>query len=412
MKKIFITLNLFIISYTILINFNISYSASSIDFNIFDKPKFAEAIETSSIKINSRRAIIYERNSDSILYQKNAFDRVPMASTTKIMTAIIVLENSNLSDVVTISKKSANTGGSRLGLHTNDKVSVQDLLYGLLLCSGNDAAVALAEHVAGNYQDFMILMNKKALSLGLSNTHFESPHGLDSSNHFTTAYELSQITDYALNIEKFRTIVGTKKYTIYINSNPKTISNTNELLGYSSVYGVKTGFTGNAGRCLVTAAKNNVLDIIVIVLGADTKSIRTSDSRNLINYAFENYTLLDLKPYVLQEYAGLSSRFKNISIEKSYTKNLLTKLSLSGNLFYPVPINSEANIYLNSATYLPFKSINYPSKTVGTITTYLNNKPVFTTKIITETTVTYKNLLDYFLYFIKNFKNIINNIKF
>lgn len=412
MKNFFTTLLLFIILYSFLITFNFSYASSPINFNIFDKPKLAETVENNELNILSKRAIIYERNSQSLLFQKNAFDIVPMASTTKIMTAIIVLENANLSDIVTVSKKSANTGGSRLGLHANDNITVHDLLYGLMLCSGNDAAVALAEHIGGNYQSFITLMNQKSISLGLSNTHFESPHGLDSPHHFTTAYELAKITDYALRLDKFRTIIETKKHTIYINNIPKLISNTNELLGYPNVYGVKTGYTGKAGRCLVTSAKNNVLDIIVIVLGADTKSIRTSDSKKLINFAFKNYTILDLKPYILEEYLKIKQDFQNIFIEKSNDKNITTTLLLSDNFLYAIPINTIPNITIKSTSYLPSKHLKSPLKTVGAITSYLNNTPVVSVKIITKGTIKYRNLIDYFLYFIKNFKNIINNIKF
>ena len=190
------------------------------------------------------------------------------------MTCTLILENCNLQDQVTISQKSASTGGSRLGLSTNDTISVQDLLYGLMLCSGNDAAVALAEHCSGSVENFANLMNAKAQELSLSSTHFVTPHGLDNPEHYTTVRNFAVLTDYALNNPLFLQIVGTKYYDVFINGVPKSIHNTNELLGYlPTVYGVKTGYTSQAGRCLVSSAKNNNLDIIVIVLGADTKKI-------------------------------------------------------------------------------------------------------------------------------------------
>ena len=217
--------------------------------------------------INSRAAIVYERSSGKILYGKEENEKRKMASTTKIMTAIVVLENTNLDDIVTISSKAAGTGGSRLGLHKDDKISIQDLLYGLLLCSGNDAAVALAEHAGGNLPNSANMMNSKATSLGLSSTHFVTPHGLDDDNHYTTAYELALITNYALKNDVFANLVETKTYTISINNHPKTLSNTNELLGnLEGVYGVKTGFTNGANRWLVTAVKRDNMDIICIVL--------------------------------------------------------------------------------------------------------------------------------------------------
>ena len=250
------------------------------DFSNDFYPVTSSTIDTNNIAptINSRAAIVYERSSGTILYSKSENEKRKMASTTKIMTAIVVLEHSNLSDIVTVSAKAASTGGSRLGLHSDDKISIHDLLYGLLLCSGNDAAIALAESVGGDVENFANLMNQKANDLGLNSTHFITPHGLDNDEHYTTAYELAIITDYALKNDIFCSLVGTKTHTILINNQPKTLSNTNELLGnLNGVYGVKTGFTNGANRCLVTSTKRGNMDLICIVLGADTKKDRTKD---------------------------------------------------------------------------------------------------------------------------------------
>ena len=256
-----------------------------------------------NFEIFSRRAIVYERNSRCILFEKNIDEQCAMASTTKIMTCTLILENCNLQDQVTISQKSASTGGSRLGLSINDTISVQDLLYGLMLCSGNDAAVALAEHCSGSVENFANLMNSKAQELSLSSTHFVTPHGLDNPEHYTTVRNFAVLTDYALNNPLFLQIVGTKYYDVTINGVTKSIHNTNELLGYlPTVYGVKTGYTSQAGRCLISSAKSNNLDIIVIVLGADTKKIRTTDSIKLINYTFENYETINLADLINQKY--------------------------------------------------------------------------------------------------------------
>ena len=179
-----------------------------------------------------------------------------MASTTKIMTATVVLENANLSDEVTISAKSRRNRRFKTRTKKGDKITLNDLLYGLMLRSGNDAAVAIAEYVGSSVQGFADMMNKKAQELGLTDTNFVTPHGLDNSKHYTTAYELAKLTDYALQNEKFAQIVGTKQTSITINGVPRTISNTNELLGVlNGVVGVKTGFTNGAGRCLVTETK-------------------------------------------------------------------------------------------------------------------------------------------------------------
>ena len=300
------------------------------------------------------------------MYEKNGDKRTPMASTTKIMTAIVVIENSNLNDIVTINAKAAGTGGSRLGLKKNDKITVEDLLYGLMLKSGNDVAVALAVHIGGSIEGFAELMNKKSIELGLINTHFVVPHGLDSEEHYTTAYELAKITDYALKIDKIKEIVGTKQYTVTINGQPKSISNTNELLGnLNGVYGVKTGFTNGAGRCLVTSCKRGELDIITVVIGADTKKYRTSDSIQLIEYVNKNYKMINIKQKVEEKFEDWkrinkdriiinkgvcdkielqleSLKYKNMAIKNTQVDNIEVEIN---SLFYlEAPISEESVI--------------------------------------------------------------------
>jgi len=342
---------------------------------------------TKEPNINSRSAIIYDRISGTILYGKNENEKRKMASTTKIMTAIIVLENSNLDDVVIVSSKAAGTGGSRLGLHTNDKISVRDLLYGLMLCSGNDAAVALAQHVSGGLDGFASLMNEKCKSLGLNSTNFVTPHGLDNDNHFSTAYELAIITNYALKNETFCNYVGTKNYTVYISGRTKTLSNTNELLGnLNGVYGVKTGFTNGANRCLVTAVKRNNMDLICIVLGADTKKFRTQDSIKLIEYAFKNFEMIDIKEKILADFENWKlCNSANLIVEKGLTNNV--DLYLEDLPFYYFPVNcnhiNNVSIYiycntsfeapLQSNTALGYLSVSIDKKTILTLNIYNSN---------------------------------------
>ena len=263
---------------------NVANSEGNENSNKIDNPE-----------LNARIALIYDRASGRIIYEKNGNKQTPMASTTKILTSIVILENADLKETVTIGSKAAGTGGSRLGLKKNDKITVNDLLYGLMLRSGNDAAVALALHVGGSIEGFADMMNKKAEELGLTNSHFVVPHGLDNEGHYTTAYELAKMADYALNIPKFKEIVSSKSATIYINGYPKAINNTNNLLGsVSGVYGVKTGFTNGAGRCLVSSCKRGELDIITVIIGADTNNQRTADTKELIEYAFNNFSLLNI----------------------------------------------------------------------------------------------------------------------
>ncbi len=179
-------------------------------------------------------------------------------------------------------------------------------------------------------------MNKKAEELKLKDTHFVTPHGLDEDEHYTTAYELAKIADYALNIEEIAKIVKTKVYTININGYSKNIKNTNELLGYlEGVYGVKTGFTNGANRCLVTSVKRGEMNVICVVLGADTKKDRTQDSIKLIEYSFSNYQMVDLKFMIEDEFDTLVDKAK-FSIVKGINNNLTIDLEEFDITLYPV----------------------------------------------------------------------------
>lgn len=331
--------------------------------------------------------------------------KVKMASTTKIMTAIIVIEKSNLDDIVTISRKAAGTGGSRLGLHAEDKISVHDLLYGLLLCSGNDAAVALAEYVGGDVFHFANLMNSKTSELGLTSTHFVTPHGLDNDDHYTTAYELALITNYALKNETFRKIVGTKHYNVSINGYSKNLSNTNELLGnLDGVYGVKTGFTNGANRCLVTSVKRNNMDLICIVLGADTKKDRTKDSCQLIEYAFQNYKMVDIKEKITNEFANWKiCNSASFIVEKGVSNSVDVVLEDLQYNFLPVNCNliNDISIYIYCNT--TFKAPLPANTSIGYITVCVDNKTLLTLNIYNSNYIPSKGYLNFFDTIIKNY---------
>lgn len=357
---------------------------------------------TKKLDINARSYVALDRKSKKILIGKNEYNKVKMASTTKIMTATVILENCNLNDIVTVSKKAGGTGGSRLGLKANDKISVHDLLYGLLLCSGNDAAVALAEHVSGSILDFCELMNIKAKELGMSNTHFETPHGLDSDGHYTTAYELALITDYALQNHTFRKIVETKNYTININGYPKTLLNTNELLGVvNGIYGVKTGFTNGAGRCLVTACKRNDLDIITIVLGADTKKIRTLDSIKLIEYAYKNYEVIDIEKNIKEQFENWKYlNEKRIYINKAKQKNIdleIENLDYSKIAVKRTDIDN-VKIEINSLYYL--EAPVEEGRVIGSAKVQIAGKTIANLSIKNKQIIEKKNIFDYFIDFL------------
>lgn len=374
-----------------------------IDINEIKKETIETVAKTTEEpKLNARVGLIFDRNSKTILYEKNGLKQVPMASTTKIMTAIVVLENSNLNDIVTISKKAAGTGGSRLGLKINDKITVHDLLYGLMLKSGNDAAVALAEHVGGGIEGFADMMNKKASKMGLVNSHFVTPHGLDQDKHYTTAYELACMADYALNIPKFKEIVNSKSYNITINARSSLIGNTNELLGsLNGVYGVKTGFTNGAGRCLVTACKRYDLDIITVVLGADTKKIRTLDSIKLIEYAYKNYEVIDIEKNIKEQFENWKYlNEKRIYINKAKQNNInleIENLNYSKIAVKKTEIDN-VKIEINSLYYLdaPVEE----GRIIGNAKVQINGKTIANLNIKNKQMIEKKNIFDYFIGFL------------
>ena len=356
-------------------------------------------------KLNSRVAAIYDRLSGKLLYGKNEDKQTPMASTTKIMSAVVTVENSKLTDVVKINAKAAGTGGSRLGLKKNDKITVNDLLYGLMLRSGNDAAIALAIHVGGSVEGFAELMNKKAKELKLVNTHFVVPHGLDMEGHYTTAYELAKITDYALKNKKIREVVSTKTTTVSINGRPKTISNTNELLGsLNGVYGVKTGFTNGAGRCLVTACKRGELDVITVVIGADTKKYRTLDSIKLIQYAFKNYKVIDIESKILEKFEQWKKiNQSRIVVNKGIQTNVDLKLEELPYKKIAIQNTKEDDIDVKINSLYYFEAPVKENEIIGNVKIAMDNDILDILQIYNKTEINKKGIKDYMVEFLKVF---------
>lgn len=369
-----------------------------------------ELVETAKTlnnepKLNSRVALVYDRSSGRVLYEKNGNKQTPMASTTKIMTAIVVMENSNLSDIVTIDSKSAGTGGSRLGLKKNDKITVNDLLYGLMLRSGNDSAVALAIHIGGSIEGFAEMMNQKAKELKLINTHFVVPHGLDKEGHYTTAYELAKIADYALKIDKIKEIVSTKTCTISINNKPKIITNTNELLGsVNGVYGVKTGFTNGAGRCLVSSCKRNDLDIITVVIGADTKKYRTVDSIKLIEYTYKNYKMIDIKNKVKEQFSTWQKiNQQRFIINKGEKSTIDLKMQEINYDKIAIKNTQVDNIHIEINVVYNLEAPVGENQIIGNMKIMLGNEVIEVLDIYSKETIEKKNVKNYFMEFLKVF---------
>ena len=366
-----------------------------------------QAQKSEEPSILSRYAVIYDRTSGRVLWGKNENTPVPMASTTKIMTAIVMLEQigvDKLSEKITVDKQAANTVGSRLGLSTGDIITYNDLLYGLMLCSGNDAAVQIAISTSGSVENFAGLMNKKAKELGLENTQFVTPHGLDRSGHYTTAYELAKITDYALQNPKIAEVVATKEYTVSIAGYSKTITNTNELLGYiDGVKGVKTGYTSKAGRCLVTATNREGFEIITVVLGADTRKIRTQDSIKLIEYAYKEYELVDVESLIKTEYENWRNvNERRITVYKGVIKRPEIYIEEGKHTLYP--LKKDEILEIESEANLKFEAPLPANTEVGKIFVKVGDNVIDEIPIKTCEMVQKKNVFNYFIELMQLFK--------
>jgi len=229
--------------------------------------------------ISALAGLMVDLGSGQTLYALRPHDRLPPASTVKIMTALLALQRANLDAVVTVSAAAANASGSRMGLGAGEKLTVRDLLYGLLLPSGNDAAVALAEHIGGSQASFVTMMNEAAAGLGLGQTRFANPHGLDDPAQTTSAADLVTLTRAALAYPAFARIVAAEQ----ANTANRSLANTNQLLSiYRGADGVKTGTTAAAGECLVASVTRNGHRVLVVVLGSRD---RYADAVALLEYA-------------------------------------------------------------------------------------------------------------------------------
>ncbi|WP_198263166.1 D-alanyl-D-alanine carboxypeptidase family protein [sulfur-oxidizing endosymbiont of Gigantopelta aegis] len=267
--------------------------------------------------IAAKSYILIDYNSSKVIAQKNADMPVAPASITKVMTAYVIfaeLEEGNiqLSDLVTVSKKAWKTPGSRMFIKVNSKVSVEDLLQGMIIQSGNDASVALAEHIAGSEDTFAALMNQHAQELGMSNTHFLNSTGLPNKNHKTSAKDLAILANSLIKrFPQYYKWYSTKEFTY---NNIKQ-SNRNKLLWRdSSVDGMKTGFTDDAGYCLLSSAKRNNMRLISVVLGTNSANARAQESQKLLNFGFRFYESHIVYP--------AQKTLKSVRVFKGHTKQL------------------------------------------------------------------------------------------
>ncbi len=294
-------------------------------------PVSIKAIETSA-----RSAILMDIDTNRILYEKNINEQRSVASISKIMTAVIAIESCKLDDIVIVGNEIDAAYGSGIYIKVGEKMTLRDLLYGLMLRSGNDAALAIAKYVGGSVDDFVKLMNDKAKELKMRNTIFNNPSGLDQEKgNYSTAYDMAILTSYAMKLDEYKKITGTKKYTLTTNKNTYSWINKNKLLSiYKYTTGGKTGFTEIAKRTLVTTAKKDNLNLVVVTLndGNDWQ-----DHQNLFEYGFNNYTNIKILKkgkiniYNEEYYSDYELYIKNdynYLLQNSEQENLLFKYEL------------------------------------------------------------------------------------
>ncbi len=319
---------------------------------------------------SAKSMIVLETLHDKVLYSKNENEKLPMASTTKIVTALTVIENcDDLEKLVTVPKSATLVEGSSIYLRENEKLTVKQLLYGLMLQSGNDAAETLALEVGEGYMTrFAELMNETAKKCGAENSNFVTPHGLDNKDHYTTAYDLAKITSYALKNPVFKEIVSTKKYIIKAteNNTARTLINKNKLLSsLEGCIGVKTGYTKKSGRCLVSAAERDGMQVVCVVLNCGPMFEESSD---LINKAFKKYKLYEILP----SYKFVS----DVVVEdgKSSTLRLYNKEGYS-------VVAKEEDVAKYTVEYDYDKVVKAPiekDQKIGEVKVYYNNSLIFT----------------------------------
>lgn len=255
---------------------------------------FMTALPARALDVSARSAIVIEASTGKVIYEKDADTRRPMASTTKIMTALVAIESGELSRELTVAPAAVGVEGSSIYLKEGDKISLESLVWALMLESANDAAAAIAIGVAGSIEAFAEKMNAKAAELGLSDTHFTNPHGLNDDAHYTTARDLARLTAAAMENDIFRRIVSTDTYKISYGESLRNLHNHNKMLHlYDGAVGVKTGFTKVSGRCLVSAAERDGMTFIAVTLDAPNDWDDHSDMLDLGFSSLEKLTLVE-----------------------------------------------------------------------------------------------------------------------
>ena len=345
------------------------------------------------LEINAAGAILIDAKTGQVLYEKNSNKQLAPASTTKIMTAILAIESDRLDEKTTISKNAVSVQGSTMHLQEGELISLRELVTGLMMRSGNDAAVAIAEFLSGSVDKFVVEMNKKAREIGAIHTKFQNPHGLPTKDHYSTAYDLAWIARYAMNNPTFAEVVSTRNTSIDWedsagNEHEQNLKNTNKLLWMlDEADGVKTGTTNEAGPCLVSSATKDDQRLIAVTLNDKN---RWEDSQELLNWGFETF---DLYEYPIEE--ELSNEINRIAVE--YGIDTTVKLQTSEEPFVVIPKGKSDNLI--AKTNVP-KKINapvYQGQKIGEVHFIMNDKTLRTIDLVAANNVEEKTLANFLL---------------
>lgn len=349
-----------------------------------------------NLTTNSESVLLMDATTGNILYSKNIFEKKYPASTTKLMTAILTLENCELTDIVTVSHNaifSIPVGYSHASLQEGEQLTVEELLNVLLITSANDAAVALAEHIAGSVENFSTMMNDKAKELGCLDTHFVNPNGIHDNNHYSTAYDLALIGKYAMKFDDIMRIAKINQYTLPTSNKydrkDRIFNATNGLITKNDEYyypeatGLKTGYTDKSGYCIVTTAEKNDVTLLEVVLGSDSIEDRYEDCIKLFDYGFDNYSNQELisENEIIKtvEVSGATKETKNLNIVAKNNVDILLKNN--------VDINSlDKKVEINENLSAPISE----GSVVGKVTYTIENKE-YSTELIAANSVTASN---------------------
>lgn len=339
--------------------------------------------KVGAIDTSARCAILMDQDSNRVLYAKNIHEVRSVASISKIMTAIVAIESGKLDDIVEVNEEILKAYGSAIYIKVGEKLTLRDLVYGLMLRSGNDAALAIANYVSEDTDSFVKLMNDKAEEIGMKNTTFNNPSGLDEEKgNMSTAYDMALLTSYAMKNNDFKTIVGTKKYILKTNMNTYSWTNKNKLLfSYEYTTGGKTGFTEIAKRTLVTTASKDNLNLVVVTLNDGNDFV---DHKNLHEYGFNNY----------KSYSILKKENVNI-YDETYYKN--EELYLKNDFKYPLLDNEKDSIMLKFV--LEQKRDFKENDSIGKVKVFIGNKEIHEDNVFVREKV------------IENNKNIFEKIR-